>query len=224
MSVFKYLSVLTQKKVTRCNYDSNSGHAYLIGCRTGNVIGTLVYSQKCTTCNDIATFNLPEDKEHSYPYNHCSGLNKEMEDSAALNMVVAIWFNSKNSIGVEYIVSDDDSTIYAHLHHPANNKIGRLPNDILKLSFLVDTSHIIKVICKEVFKLSLASNKSSDFELIDILWLKNTLDATSTRIDIYPQTNLLQNQWHRSSIFLIAMSGVILNGITIRKPRITLIM
>ena len=32
-----------QKKDTGCNYDSNSDNAYLIVCRTENVIGMLVY-------------------------------------------------------------------------------------------------------------------------------------------------------------------------------------
>ena len=42
-----------QKKGTGHNYDSNSGHAYLIGCRTSLVIGMLVYSKKYNTCNKI---------------------------------------------------------------------------------------------------------------------------------------------------------------------------
>ena len=42
-----------QKKGTGHTYDSNSGHAYFIGCRSGKVIKMLVYSKKCTVC-DVA--------------------------------------------------------------------------------------------------------------------------------------------------------------------------
>ena len=44
-----------QKKGTDHTYDSNSGHAYFIGCRSGRVIKILVYSKKCTVC-DVSEF------------------------------------------------------------------------------------------------------------------------------------------------------------------------
>ena len=57
----------------------------------------------------------------------------------------------------------------AHLHHPANNKIEKLPENIPEPSLLVYPIHRIKVMCKEVFKLSLSSIKSLDCKLIDVL-------------------------------------------------------
>ena len=67
------------------------------------------------------------------------------------------------------MLSDVDSKMRTHLNHPINNKIGKLPDNIPEPSFLVDPSHRIKVMCKEVFKLSLASKQSSYYELIDAL-------------------------------------------------------
>ena len=89
-----------QKKGTGHNYDSNSGHAYLIGCRTEKVIGMLVYSKKCNTCNNIRKYNLPDDEEHDCPYNYRSGSSKAMEASAALDMVVSLWNDSNKRIGI----------------------------------------------------------------------------------------------------------------------------
>ena len=63
----------------------------------------------------------------------------------------------------------------AHLYHPDNNKIGKLPDDIPESSFLVDPSHRIKVMCKELFKLSLAIKQSSDCELIDVVIFKENI-------------------------------------------------
>ena len=88
-------------------------------------------------------------------------------------MVVALCFSSKKNVGVEYIIYDVDSTIRAQLHHSANNKIGNISENIIEPLFLVDLSHRIKVMCKEVFNLSLASKQSSYYELIDVLRFKN---------------------------------------------------
>ena len=132
----------------------------------------VVYSKICTACDNIATYNLLEDEEYNCPYTYRSGLSKAMETSVALDMVVSLCSNSKNNIGIECILYFDGSTMHAQLHHPANNKIGELPNNIPEPSFLEYTSHRIKVMCKEVFKLSLSIKQSSYYELIDALQLK----------------------------------------------------
>ena len=49
-----------------------------------------------------------------------------MEASAALEQVTQLWSDSNDTVGVEYIVSDDDSTIRVHLHHTANRIIRKL--------------------------------------------------------------------------------------------------
>ena len=92
-----------------------------------------------------------------------------MEASAALELVVALWNSSNRTICVEFIVSDDDSTMRAHLQHACNYKHGKLPNDTTEPSFLADPSHRIKVMRKEAFKLALQSKQSSGCELNDTL-------------------------------------------------------
>ena len=103
-----------QKKGTGHTYDSNSGHAYYIGCRGGKVVSMLVYSKKCTKCN-IALAMGEETMEHKdCVRNYRTGSSKAMEASAALDMINQL---HTKSIGVEFFVSYDDSTIRAHLTH-----------------------------------------------------------------------------------------------------------
>ena len=52
-----------QKKGTGDTYDSNSGHSYFIGCRSGEVVRMLVYSKKYTRC-DVALVIGEESMEH----------------------------------------------------------------------------------------------------------------------------------------------------------------
>ena len=40
-----------QKRGSGNRYDSLSGHAIMIGCRTKKVIGIIVYAMKCTKCH-----------------------------------------------------------------------------------------------------------------------------------------------------------------------------
>jgi len=64
---------------------------------------------------------------------------------------------SNRTVSIEYIVSDDDITMRSHLTHATNNFHGKLSLHIPHPYFLADPSHRINVMCKEVFKLALAS-------------------------------------------------------------------
>ena len=76
-----------QKKGTGYTYDSNSGHAYFIGCCSGKVVSMLVYSKKCTKC-DIAVAMGEEPMDHeNCVQNYRTGSSKAMEASAALGMI-----------------------------------------------------------------------------------------------------------------------------------------
>lgn len=79
-----------------------------------------------------------------------------MEASVALELVTNLWSKSNDTVGVEFIVSDDDSTMCSHLYHAANHTIGKLPETIPEPSFLVDPLHCIKVMVKEVFMLAIS--------------------------------------------------------------------
>ena len=136
-------------------YDSNSGHAYYIDVWSGKVVEMIVYSKKFTTCDiDIAMGEEPVDHDDCVQ-NYKTGLSKVMEASAALELVINL---HERGISVQFIVSDDNSIIRAHLQHTGNDK-GKLPLHVPKPVFLCDPSHWIKVIVKEVFGLDLMSLK-----------------------------------------------------------------
>ena len=69
-----------------------------------------------------------------------------MEATAALDLVKQL-----HALGIhlEFIVSDDDSTMRAHLHHIDTYKGGKLPLSVPQPIFLCDPSHRIKVMVKE---------------------------------------------------------------------------
>ena len=158
-----------QKKGNGHTYDSNSGHAYFIGCRSGKVVRMLVYSKKCTKC-DIAIAMGEEAMEHeNCPRNYRTGSSKAMEASAAFDMVLQL---HDLGIGIEYIISDDDSTMRAHLKHIGTEKNAKLPLHIHEPSFLCDPSHRIKVMVKDIFALALQSKAKSNAEKIDAMRLK----------------------------------------------------
>ena len=48
-----------QKRSTGKLYDSLSGHGFIFGCKTGNIIGFRVKSKACSTCSQANSLNLP---------------------------------------------------------------------------------------------------------------------------------------------------------------------
>ena len=105
--------------------------------------------------------------------NYTSGSSKAMEATAALDLIVEL--HRETNVGIEAIVSDDDSTMRAHLHHIDTYKGGKLPLSVPQPIFLCDPSHRIKVMVKEIFALALSSKAKSDCEKIDALRLKKYL-------------------------------------------------
>ena len=157
-----------QKKGTGHTYDSNSGHAYYIGVRSGKVVAMIVYSKKCTTC-DIALAMGEEPMDHDdCVRNYKTGSSKAMEATAALELIINL---DGQGISVEFIVSDDDSTMRAHLKHIGSDK-GKLPIGVFEPTFLCDPSHRVKVMVKDIFGLALSSKTKSECEKIDALRLK----------------------------------------------------
>ena len=129
----------------------------------------IVYSKKCTTC-DIALAMGEEPMDHEdCVRNYTTGSSKAMEATAALELIIAL---DGQGIGVEFIVSDNDSTMHAHLKHIGNDK-GKLPMNVIEPTFLCDPSHRVKVMVKDIFGLALSSKTKSECEKIDALRLKN---------------------------------------------------
>ena len=57
-----------QKRSTGKVYDSMSGHRFIFGCRTGNIIGFRVKSKACSTCSRANSLNVAP-KEHDCQIN-----------------------------------------------------------------------------------------------------------------------------------------------------------
>ena len=106
------------------------------------------------------------------PRNYLTGSSKAMEASAALELLLQLW---ALGVEIEFIVSDDDSTMRAHLKHIGTHKNGKLPLHILMPLFLCNPSHRIKVMVKDIFALALASNSKIECQKIDALRLKKYL-------------------------------------------------
>ena len=80
-------------------------------------------------------------------------------------------------IRIEFVVSDDDSTMRANLHHIGTHKNGKLPILAHQPKFLCDPSHRIKVMVKDIFALALMSKTKSNSEKIDAMRLKSIVDV-----------------------------------------------
>ena len=70
------------------------------------------------------------------------------------------------------IVSDNDSTMRAHLKHPGNHKRGKLNPEIPKPSWLADPSHRTKVVAKYMFNLATLPKSKSTCTKIDAVRVK----------------------------------------------------
>ena len=128
-----------------------------------------------------------EPQEHDdCPRNYKTGSSKAMEATAALDLVVEL---AAMGVGVEFIVSDDDSTMRAHLKHIGTHTGGKLPLDVPQPTFLCDPSHRVKVMVKEIFKLALASKKQSECEKIDALRLKKYVGCYIAKNKLLPFEN-----------------------------------
>ena len=90
-------------------YDSLSGHAFLVGCRTGMVISFEVLEEKCAKCARAQKLGV-NPNAHSCTINH-EGSSVSMEAKLALDLTIQL-HNEKNCKAyLKNIVSDDDSTM-----------------------------------------------------------------------------------------------------------------
>ena len=82
-----------------------------------------------------------EPQQHdNYPHTHLTGSSKAMEATAALDLIVEL---GAMGIGVEFIISDDNSTMRAHLKHIGTAVGAKLPLHVPQPTFLCDPSHHI---------------------------------------------------------------------------------
>ena len=139
-----------QKRSTGRLYDSISGHGYLIGCRTNNMIAMGVKKKKCSICNKVNKADNVPVKAHKCAINW-TGASGAMESSLALDLISNISLNSSNRIYVKDMVYDDDSTMRKHCQTKENG--GKLPDGVAQPRFPADPSHRIKCMLKPIFKM-----------------------------------------------------------------------
>ena len=167
-----------QKISTGNLFDSLSGHAFIIGARTGNIIGFRVKSKSCSKCKTANVFDqAPDDHECQINWERASGA---MEAAVALEICIDL-YDGDYAIFIKKIVSDDDSTLRSHLVHEEQG--GKLPLRIPPPEFLADPSHRIKVMSGPIFSLAKSEGKNpAKCKKIDTLRIKNTLVFISTKI------------------------------------------
>ena len=117
------------------------------------------------------------------PRNYKTWSSKTIEATVTLELLLDL-----HGIGVsiQYIVSDDDSTMRATLQHIGTHKNGKLLLHISEPTFLCDPSHRIKVMVKDVFGLALMSNSKSECRKIDALRLKKYIGCWIGKSKLMP--------------------------------------
>ena len=176
-----------QKRSTGKLYDSMSGHGFIFGCRTGNIIGFRVKSKACSTCSMANSLNVVPN-EHDCQVNW-DGASGAMEAGVALELCIDLHESSGFDIFIETVCSDDDSTMRAHLQHAVND--GKLPDHIPTPKFLADPSHRVKVMSTPFFKMAQGETKDPmRCKKIDAMRLKKYIGCW-----IYQNNNLPIDQF-----------------------------
>ena len=161
------------KRSTGRVYDSLSGHAFFIGCRSGKVISFGVKAKKCAKCGRAKRLGI-NPPPHSCTINH-EGSSGSMEAKLALELTKKLHIAKNERAYLKHMVSDDDSTMRSLLQHPCNHNKGLLPLTIPQPVFLADPSHRIKVMSKPFFKMVTTTKDPSKCKMIDALRIKKYL-------------------------------------------------
>ena len=115
-----------QQRGSAHHYNSQSGHALLIGGWTRKLIGFVVKSKQCNYCllwrkkNQAAVQDVDDESFNSglIPLHNCTinhkGSSGSMEPQACLEMVLSM-FNKKNCV-VNKICANDNTSIWSLLH------------------------------------------------------------------------------------------------------------
>ena len=101
------------------SFNSNSGHAFLVGGKTRKVIAFLTCMKKCTVCEKYDKKNK-EAPEHCCPRNY-TGSSKGMEAFAGVQLVTEVWDTFHAC--VSQICANEDSTIHAQMKHLLKEKL-----------------------------------------------------------------------------------------------------
>ena len=159
-----------QKRSTGHSYDSISGHAFIVGCRTKKIVGVAVRSKKCAKCQKARKNNYPA-PEHRCPLNY-EGSSGAMESRVALDFTIELYESYGGKFFIEHMVTDDDSTIRSTLKHKSEHEKGKLPDNVPEPIFLADPSHQVKVMSKPVFSRVTNTKDPTKCKKVDALRLK----------------------------------------------------
>ena len=117
-----------------------SGHGFIIGCRTGLIIGLDVRGKKCAKCYQANKKNLPV-RDHKCSINY-KGSSGAMESKVALSLTEQLFNNSNGRLYVKHLVSDDDSTMRSLLTHQNVNDTAIL---------MADCPHLLNTTCMLIY-------------------------------------------------------------------------
>ena len=157
------------KRSTGRVYDSLSGHAFMIGCRTVNVIDMGVSKKKYKICQKVNYTGI--NIEHECNIN-ATGSSGAMESEVALRLTTALHEKWGGRVFICGIVSEDDSTMRAYLQHTDNNAKGKLDVTIPEPTFMADPSHRIKVMSAPIFAMVTKVLDPNKCEMIDAMRVK----------------------------------------------------
>ena len=112
------------KRSSGRRYDSQSGHAHIVGLYTKKIIGTYTYNKICRKCK-LAKIQGKDAEPHLCAQNYASDKSsKSMESDAILQICIEA---PERQYLVGTIISDDDTNMRAALKHANGNNKGRLP-------------------------------------------------------------------------------------------------
>ena len=162
-----------QKKGSGKQYDSNSGHGYFIGCRTGKVVTCGVLQKLCSICTayERRQITIPE---HVCNTNH-TGSSGGMEARLCRQMLEEVYVGSDGMMEVKDLVTDDDSTLRDHCSSAENG--GKLRPGMGQPKFLADPTHRTKVMSRPIFNLVQGTKNPDEIKMIDALRLKKYISC-----------------------------------------------
>ena len=161
-----------QKRSSGKQYNSLSGHAFMIGCRTKKVVGLILKSKACAVCNHYKNAKSSKVRDHDCVMN-CQNSSKAMEADGCLELVEHVSETYQSSVYVYIIVSDDDSTMKAIVNHESNGaKKGRLKPNIPVPKWKADPTHRTKVVAKPIYALASMTLKESKVRRLDAMRVK----------------------------------------------------
>ncbi|XP_062591668.1 uncharacterized protein LOC134253169 [Saccostrea cucullata] len=141
-----------QKRGSGFNYNSNTGHASLIGKKTGKVLAVNIRSKVCKICD---TFTVQHPNE-TVPYHDCSrnwsGSSTAMEVDMALNLLGEM---EKEGCHVDIFHADNDSSTSGMLK-------SEFPNTVK----MDDQNHVKKGFTKQLYELGKRYKELKQAEVI----------------------------------------------------------